>query len=170
SLREALRKGQVRPHYQPKVQLDTGQLLGYEVLARWHDPMQGMLYPGDFIALATEGGLLPDLTFVLVDQVLEDLARLRHLGWAPSMAINIDISMLANRDFANTLINRVQASGASADQLILEITESALMLDTAATLASVGRLRLAGFGLSTAHSATAFPPLHRPTRRPSPTP
>src|SRR5690606_19142591 len=44
SLREALRKGQVRPHYQPKVQLDTGQLLGYEVLARWHDPMRGMLY------------------------------------------------------------------------------------------------------------------------------
>lgn len=166
SLREALRKGQVRPHYQPKVQLDTGQLLGYEVLARWHDPMQGMLYPGDFIALATEGGLLPDLTFVLVDQVLEDLARLRHLGWAPSMAINIDISMLANRDFANTLINRVQASGASADQLILEITESALMLDTAATLASVGRLRLAGFGLSIDDYGTGFSTLQQLTRLP----
>lgn len=163
SLREALRQGHMRPYYQPKIDLKSGQLLGYEVLARWHDPRQGMLYPGDFIALATESGLLPELTFQLVEQVLADAARLQQQGWTPSMAVNIDISMLANRNFANELIACVQASGARAEQLILEVTESALMHDTAATLASVGRLRLAGFGLSIDDYGTGFSTLQQLT-------
>lgn len=166
SLREALRQGHMRPYYQPKIDLKSGQLLGYEVLARWQDPRQGMLYPGDFIALATESGLLPELTFQLVEQVLADAARLQQQGWTPSMAVNIDISMLANRNFANELIARVQASGARAEQLILEVTESALMHDTAATLASVGRLRLAGFGLSIDDYGTGFSTLQQLTRLP----
>ena len=156
----------MRPYYQPKIDLKSGQLLGYEVLARWQDPRQGMLYPGDFIALATESGLLPELTFQLVEQVLADAARLQQQGWTPSMAVNIDISMLANRNFANELIARVQASGARAEQLILEVTESALMHDTAATLASVGRLRLAGFGLSIDDYGTGFSTLQQLTRLP----
>lgn len=82
------------------------------------------------------------------------------------MAVNIDISMLANRNFANELIARVQASGARAEQLILEVTESALMHDTAATLASVGRLRLAGFGLSIDDYGTGFSTLQQLTRLP----
>lgn len=163
SLREALRQGHMRPYYQPKIDLKSGQLLGYEVLARWQDPRQGMLYPGDFIALATESGLLPELTFQLVEQVLADAARLQQQGWTPSMAVNIDISMLANRNFANELIACVQASGARAEQLILEVTESALMHDTAATLASVGRLRLAGFGLSIDDYGTGFSTLQQLT-------
>ena len=166
ALREALRQGHVRPHYQPKIDLSSGRLLGYEVLARWQDPRQGMLYPGDFIAVATESGLLPELTFQLIEQVLADAARLQQQGWTPSMAVNIDISMLANRNFANELIARVQASGARAEQLILEVTESALMHDTAATLASVGRLRLAGFGLSIDDYGTGFSTLQQLTRLP----
>lgn len=166
ALRAALREGHVQPYYQPKIDLKGGRLLGYEVLARWQDPHQGMLYPGDFIAIATESGLLPELTFQLVEQVLADAARLQQQGWTPSMAVNIDISMLANRDFANELIARVQASGARAEQLILEVTESALMHDTAATLASVGRLRLAGFGLSIDDYGTGFSTLQQLTRLP----
>lgn len=165
-LREAMAKGLIRPHYQPKIELERGQLLGYEVLARWHDPVQGLIYPGDFIALATESGLLPEMTFSLIDQMLIDAARLQAQGWTPSMAVNVDISLLANRDFANELINRVQASGARAEHLILEITESALMHDTAATLASVGRLRLAGFGLSIDDYGTGFSTLQQLTRLP----
>lgn len=166
NLLQALRLDHVRPHYQPKINLADGRLLGYEVLARWADPHLGMIFPSDFIALATESGLLPSLTFHLVDRVLADAARLRECGWTPSLAINIDISMLANREFANELIARVQASGARAEQLILEITESALMHDTAATLASVGRLRLAGFGLSIDDYGTGFSTLHQLTRLP----
>lgn len=166
SLRDALASGLIRPHYQPKIELSTGRLLGYEVLARWHDPQQGIIYPGEFIALATETGLLAEMTFRLVDQMLSDAGRLHAQGWAPSMAVNIDISLLANRDFANELIGQVQASGARTDQLILEITESALMHDTAATLASVGRLRLAGFGLSIDDYGTGFSTLQQLTRLP----
>lgn len=165
-LRDGLRRNHLRPHYQPKIELASGRVLGYEALARWHDPQRGLLHPCEFIAPAAENGLLPELTFQLIDQVLIDAARLRLQGWAPSMAINVDIGMLAGRDFSNDLIRRVRDSGARTDQLILEVTESALMRDAVATLATAGRLRLAGFGLSIDDYGTGFSTLRQLTLLP----
>lgn len=163
-LASAIERGFVRPYYQPKVHLSSGRVTGYEVLARWIEPDREPVYPADFIPLATESGLLCSLTFSLAEQVLEDLLRLSD----PSinMALNVDISLLANRHFADDLIRCVAAAGCQPSQLILEVTESALMNDPLVTLASVGRLRLAGFGLSIDDYGTGFSTLRQLSRLP----
>ncbi len=163
-LASAIESGRIRPYYQPKVQLSNGSVTGYEVLARWVKPDDMLVFPADFIPMATESGLLGALTFSLVEQVLDELSRLADDSI--SMALNVDISLLANRHFADDLIHRVAAAGRHPSQMILEVTESALMHDPLVTLGSVGRLRLAGFGLSIDDYGTGFSTLRQLSRLP----
>lgn len=160
----AIERGFIHPFYQPKVHLQSGRVTGYEVLARWVEPDGELIHPADFIPLATGCGLLGKLTFSLVEQVLQDLLGLTDDSI--SMALNVDISLLADRHFADELIHRVAAAGCQPSQLVLEVTESALMNDPMLTLASVGRLRLAGFGLSIDDYGTGFSTLRQLSRLP----
>ncbi|WP_036987461.1 EAL domain-containing response regulator [Zestomonas thermotolerans] len=164
ALVRAIQQGGIQPYYQPKVHLKSGQVTGYEVLARWIEADGTQISPADFIPMATGCGVLGELTFCLVDQVLRDLCQLGDDRI--SMAFNIDISLLANRYFADELIHRVALAGYRPDQFVLEITESALMDDPVITLASVGRLRLAGFGLSIDDYGTGFSTLRQLSRLP----
>lgn len=163
-LASAIERGCIRPYYQPKVHLLSGRVTGYEVLARWIEPDREPVYPNDFIPLATESGLLRGLTFSLAEQVLEQLVELADVSI--NMALNVDIGLLANRHFADDLIHCVAAAGCQPSQLVLEVTESALMNDPMVTLASVGRLRLAGFGLSIDDYGTGFSTLRQLSRLP----
>lgn len=163
-LLRALQEGAIQPYYQPKVHLKSGRVTGYEVLARWIEADGSQISPADFIPLATGAGILGELTFALVGQVLRDLKRLGDDGIC--MAFNVDISLLANRHFVDDLIRRVALAGCRPDQFVLEVTESALMDDPMITLASVGRLRLAGFGLSIDDYGTGFSTLRQLSRLP----
>jgi len=163
-LASAIERGCIRPYYQPKVHLRTGRVTGYEVLARWVDVGREPIYPAEFIPLSTESGLLYGLTFSLVEQVLPELLRLSDSSI--TMALNVDISLLANRHFADDLIHCVAAAGCQPSQVILEVTESAVMNEPLLTLASVGRLRLAGFGLSIDDYGTGFSTLRQLSRLP----
>ncbi|KRW61165.1 EAL domain-containing response regulator [Pseudomonas sp. TTU2014-080ASC] len=165
-LRKALDDNQIYPNYQPKIALQTGRVIGYEVLARWQSERSGFVSPVDFIPLACRSGLLAQLTFQLFAQALEHQRQLRQFGETPCMAINLDISLLAERSFAEQMIQQVRLAGSSPAQWILEVTESSLMKDPAATLASVGRLRLAGFGLSIDDYGTGFSTLKQLSRLP----
>lgn len=163
-LASAIKRGYIIPYYQPKVHLASGRITGYEVLARWQEPSGELIYPADFIPLATGSGLLCELTFALVRQAMHDLLQLQDPSI--SIAVNVDIGLLANRHFADDLIRLVAAAGCNPKQLILEVTESALMDDPVVTLASVGRLRLAGFGLSIDDYGTGFSTLRQLSRLP----
>lgn len=163
-LASAIERHCIRPYYQPKVHLRSGRVTGYEALARWVEADGTLIYPADFISLATESELLGKLTFSLIDQVLHTLPRLADE--TISMALNVDISLLADRHFADDLIHRVAAAGCQPSQLVLEVTESALMDDPQVTLGSVGRLRLAGFGLSIDDYGTGFSTLRQLSRLP----
>lgn len=165
-LATAIGRGDIRPYYQPKVALQSGRLIGYEVLARWQHAQAGLLLPGRFIALACRSGLLHELTFSLLQQALQDLRGLGHSAEALHMALNLDISLLADRSFAEQLIARVRGAGSQPGRWILEVTESALMHNPAVTLGSVGRLRLAGFGLSIDDYGTGFSTLQQLSRLP----
>lgn len=165
-LYKALEAGQIVPFFQPKVALSSGRLMGYEVLARWQTPSGLCISPVDFIPLALQEGLLLRLTLSLLEQALAAQHQLRRGGEAPCMAINIDMSLLAERRFADQLISTVRTANAKATDWILEITESSLMRNPAATLASVGRLRLAGFGLSIDDYGTGFSTLKQLTELP----
>lgn len=165
-LAQAIRQGRIVPYYQPKVALKSGHLIGYEVLARWQHEDNRLIAPADFIPLASSSGLLRELTFTLLEQALRDTNELAAAAQPLHMALNLDISLLADRSFAEQLIQCVHLAGWQPEQWILEITESALMHDPAITLGSVCRLRLAGFGLSIDDYGTGFSTLQQLSRLP----
>jgi EAL domain-containing protein (putative c-di-GMP-specific phosphodiesterase class I) len=129
-LRRAAGRGEYRLHYQPVVSLETGRLAGFEALVRWQHPERGLLYPGEFLALAEETGLV-----IQIDRwVLREACR-RARAWQerfprePSLCVSVNISA---RHFAATnLVEYVGLalgeSGLDARRLKLEITESVLM-------------------------------------------
>jgi EAL domain-containing protein (putative c-di-GMP-specific phosphodiesterase class I) len=155
-LKRALRLKQIQPFYQPKVSLKSRQVVGFEALARWCDPLKGVVLPGEFIPIACQQGLLKELTLSLLDSVLTDLNAWNSLGMYPSVAINLAVTLLEDPEFANQIIRSVKHARISPTKILLEITESALMKDQAVALGNIGRLKLNGFGFSIDDYGTGF--------------
>jgi EAL domain-containing protein (putative c-di-GMP-specific phosphodiesterase class I)/CheY-like chemotaxis protein len=171
-LRQAISRGEIIPSYQPKLNLQPGStsqqppLAGWEALARWTDT-QGISYaPCQFIPLAEQEHLIVELTLSLLDQVLEDLRSWQHQGLTTSVAINLSASSLNEPDLASQIIQRVAAAGIAPRQLSFEITESALVMDLPAALATISRLRLKGFGFSIDDYGTGFSSMQQLSRFP----
>lgn len=155
-LKRALRLQQIKPFYQPKVAIKSAQVVGFESLARWCDPLKGIVMPGAFIDLASEHGLLKELTLALLDTILSDMNAWNSVGIYPSVSLNIAINLLEDPEFANNIIRSVKNARISPTKILLELTESALMKDHAVSLGNIARLKLHGFGLSIDDYGTGF--------------
>lgn len=166
ALRQAIGKGQILPFYQPKIALENGRVSGLESLARWRDDNGKLIPPAHFIELAESNDLIEELTLRMLDAVLYDLSAWHDSGFYPTVAINISAPSLGDRNFANEIIGRVDAAHISPSALTLEITESALIGDLAASLGALGRLRLKGYGLSIDDYGTGFSSMQQLSRLP----
>ncbi|GGY87363.1 transcriptional regulator [Cellvibrio zantedeschiae] len=155
-LKRALRLNQIKPFYQPKVALQQGEVVGFEALARWCDPLKGIVPPGEFIDLVSEYGLLKELTLAMLDCVLADMNAWNSLDLFPSVSLNISVNQLEDPSFANHIIRNVKNANINPTKILLEITESALMKDQAVALGNIGRLKLNGFGFSIDDYGTGF--------------
>jgi len=147
-LRRALEQGELTNHYQPKVDVKTGELKGVEALVRWRHPTDGLVFPDQFISMAEEHGLIDDLTRIVLTEALKQSRIWRDAGLVLRVAVNVSMINLAQLDFPDFVLTRVLASGMSARDLILEITESRLMKDILAPLEILTRLRLKHISLS----------------------
>lgn len=166
SLRQAIANGEIRPFYQPKLALQQGTLAGLEALARWQRPDGVGISPARFIPLAEENDLIGPLTLALLEQVLDDMAGWRDAGLNLNVSVNLSGVSLADRDLANDILLRVGRHGIQPRSITLEITESALVADTAAALATISRLRLRGFGFSIDDFGTGFSSMQQLSRFP----
>lgn len=127
-LRRAIAHGELVVFYQPKVDLTTGRLIGFEALVRWHHEKRGLLLPKDFIAMAEETGLISDLTIEVLSQTCQQIKRWEDYGYKDiSVAVNIEARQLKRGNFLSTLDNIMEASGIKGESLEIEITESSLM-------------------------------------------
>jgi EAL domain-containing protein (putative c-di-GMP-specific phosphodiesterase class I) len=156
----ANRRGQWVLHYQPKVELATGHLVGVEALVRWNHPERGLQYPDSFIGVAEDCGAIDALTEWVLQEAMQQLARWHRRGLQIQMAVNLSMENLRAPDFARRVSTLVHHACGSAKDLTLEITESRLMAPSPAPLESLVRLRMQGFGLSiddfgTGHSSLA---------------
>jgi predicted signal transduction protein with EAL and GGDEF domain len=147
----AVKSDQIIPFFQPQVQLDTGDVLGYEVLARWPHAERGMIQPAKFIKIADETGLIGSLTLNLLRR-----ACLEAMNWPGAPRIGINIAPLQLRDVAlpQKLLNVLSECGFPPGRLEIEITEDALVSDmktakaTLASLKNLGvRVALDDFGI-----------------------
>ncbi len=123
-VREALEKDEVEPCFQPIVEIRSGHVVGFEVLARWRDPVHGVGLPPNFIALAEHGGLMKQLTSQVVRQAFE---KMHLLPPNSQLAINVSPVQLEDLTLPSQINDLARATGFPMDRIVVEITESALI-------------------------------------------
>ncbi len=161
-LRRALQKGEFFLHFQPKWDLSTNALYGFEALVRWNHPQRGLISPGDFIPIAEETGLIVPLGFMVLKGACEQ-AKIWCAGLEKPllMAVNVSSRQLQMPEIVPLVARVIEESGFSPACLILEITENSIvertgdMLDTLNSLKSLGvKLAIDDFG--TGYSSLAY--------------
>jgi diguanylate cyclase (GGDEF)-like protein len=143
-------------HYQPKIDLATGAVVSTEALVRWHHPALGTLSPDSFIPLAEATGLIDKLTMHLVTAALTECTTWRRRGHAVTVAVNLSARNLANPAVIWHIAQALTATGAEAEWLILEITESAVMDDPEEAVAALTDIADLGICLSLDDFGTGY--------------
>lgn len=147
-LRDAIANGELINYYQPKVAVIDGAVVGVETLVRWLHPVDGLVFPDRFIALAEEHRLIDDLTRVVLSGALAQAKAWQQSGLQLKVAINVSMDNLSSVAFANFVAAATAAAGVAPQDIVLEVTESRLMLDQRSPLEVLARLRLKRFRLS----------------------
>ncbi len=152
-LRKALHNKEFELYYQPLVTLQTNEISAFEALLRWHHPTRGMISPAEFIPIAEETGLIiPIGEWVLKTACLETVNWPDHV----KVAVNLSPSQLHNRNLVKVVTEALEEFGMSAHRLQLEITESVLMQNTFATLATLHELRKLGVQIAMDDFGTGY--------------
>jgi diguanylate cyclase (GGDEF)-like protein/PAS domain S-box-containing protein len=141
----ALTHGEFEVHYQPIVNLESNEVTGFEALLRWRHPERGLLEPNEFISTAEEIGLASPLGEWVLRQACAEAAN-----WPDNVkiAVNLSPAQLTGGKLLQAVVNVLAASGIPARRLELEITETTLMQNTFATLATLHQLRDLGVRVS----------------------
>ncbi len=152
-LRGAIPNGEIVPYFEQQIDLNTGRLTGFEVLARWEHPTRGMIPPEAFIPLAEETGMISDLSLSLLHQAFT-AAR----DWDAGLSLAVNISPWQMRDawLAQKIIKVLTETGFPANRLEIEITETALLDNLALTQSIVGSLKNQGVRLALDDFGTGF--------------
>ncbi len=131
-LRDAIERDQLVVHYQPEVDLRSGRIWGVEALVRWSHPERGLLFPGDFLPLAEQTGLLASLGWWVLREACRQTAEWRaDLPSAGDLrvAVNVDASQLMDPDVAQRVRDVLVETGLASSALLLEVTESGVLED-----------------------------------------
>ncbi|MCW9015121.1 MAG: EAL domain-containing response regulator [Gammaproteobacteria bacterium] len=157
---QAITNKELVNYYQPQMHLATGKITGVESLVRWQHPVDGLIFPDQFIGVAEEFGLIDGLSQQVLSMALADARIWQDEGYKLKLSINVSMDNLAVLDFPELIIKETVKAGFPQENLILEVTESKLMKDPLAVLDILTRLRLKHFGLSiddfgTGHSSLA---------------
>ncbi len=148
-LREAIEKDEFSVDYQPIVRLADARIMGFEALVRWRNPVRGDVLPGEFIPLAEDVGLVvPIGRFVFIDacrHLAEWRRRAPHLDLR--MHVNLSVQEVLEPDLDAFVARNVRRFGLSSDDIVLEITESAVIRSNTLSLGSLARLRATGVHL-----------------------
>jgi diguanylate cyclase (GGDEF)-like protein len=156
-LRRALERGELYVLFQPEVEVRTGRILGVEALVRWKHPELGVIAPSTFIPVAEETGLIvPIGTFVLEEACRQAARWEAEQGFALRVWVNLSGHQLSQPDLPELVATTLAATGASAANLGLEITETVLMEDAEAAREHLLTLRRLGVGLAIDDFGTGY--------------
>ena len=155
-LRESLESGVLYLQYQPKLVLNTMTLDGVEALARWPHPEHTLISPSEFIPLAERTGLIRPVTAWVIDQSLEQLSQWAKKGFFPSVSINISAQDLNNEDLFDHLTGLLASYGIEPNRIVLEITETSIMLNEEHATGMLRRLSDIGVRISIDDFGTGY--------------
>lgn len=155
-LRAGIERGELVVHYQPRMDLRDGHLVGVEALARWAHPERGLLAPSEFIDIAEESGLIHRLGARVLEQAIGQGAAWAGAGNAVEIAVNLSARQLSDPDLAATVAATLARHGLDPALLTLEVTETALMTDPEAAAATLRALRALGLSLAVDDFGTGY--------------
>jgi diguanylate cyclase (GGDEF)-like protein len=156
-LRLAITRGEIAPFFQPIVALPGKELIGFEVLARWRHPTEGLIAPDDFIPVAEETGMIADLFYSLLRQACSD-AR----SWPPhlQLAVNISPQQLQDQWLPERILGILMETGFTPSRLEVEITETALINDLEAARSTLTSLQNSGVKIALDDFGTGYSSLY----------
>ncbi|MEO8361747.1 MAG: EAL domain-containing protein, partial [Vicinamibacteria bacterium] len=156
-LRQAIENDEFVLHYQPKVNLATGELASAEALIRWNDPMTGLVPPGQFIPVLEETGMIHDVGRWAVHEALTQALKWRLAGFAPiRIAVNVSPRQLRHPNFIAELRQAIGVDTDVVASLEMEITESVIMEDVKHSIATLQDLRAMGITVAIDDFGTGF--------------
>jgi EAL domain-containing protein (putative c-di-GMP-specific phosphodiesterase class I)/CHASE2 domain-containing sensor protein len=144
----AMAAGHVRNAYQPKLDIDSGRIIGAEALVRWEDPERGSIGPDDFIPLVEEHGRARDLTLHVLDEAVRDAIGWHAAGHDLAVAVNVSATLLLDESFVELLRHRLEQTMLPVDRLVIEVTESAAMKHPERAIAALESWRALGLSIS----------------------
>jgi diguanylate cyclase (GGDEF)-like protein len=160
-LRAALSDGSLRVAYQPKLQLGSGEVTGFEALVRWTHPELGPISPAEFVPLAEATGLISALTSTVLRAALTTCRSWHDAGKPVGIAVNISARSLDDSVLVGQVAAMLTASGVEPRWLTLEITESSVMEDQSRSVDVLRELRMLGVRLSIDDFGTGYSSLHQ---------
>lgn len=164
-LEQALSNREFEPFFQPKVNLQTGTIRGYEALARWRRPGFGIIPPGSFIGVMEQSELIDALTYAILDKSVAACSQWHKLGLDYGVSINVSVHTLSQADCAQRVLGIVKDHGVNPALVTIEMTESSAdATELKTVLANLSRLRINGFGLSIDDYGTGYSSMDRLAR------
>jgi diguanylate cyclase (GGDEF)-like protein/PAS domain S-box-containing protein len=166
-LRRAMERDELRLHYQPVVDLATGEITAFEALLRWEHPERGLLFPGDFLEVAEETGLIVPIGAWALRRACMNASAWRERGASgkpPAVCVNLSARQAADGDLVAVVREALAGSTLQPERLVLEVTESSLLDETQAALTRITEVKKLGVRVSlddfgTGYSSLSY--LHR---------
>ncbi|UYV14489.1 EAL domain-containing protein [Porphyrobacter sp. ULC335] len=152
-IRRGISRGEFVPYYEQQVDLESGELVGFEMLARWRSPQLGLISPDIFVPIAEEIGVINDMSERLMEQAFADARE-----WDDSLTLSINISPVQLRDpwFAQRLLKKLVAANFPPQRLEIEITESCLHENIGMVRSMIMSLRNQGVQISLDDFGTGY--------------
>jgi EAL domain-containing protein (putative c-di-GMP-specific phosphodiesterase class I) len=156
-LRHAIQNDEFLLHYQPKLDINSGDVVSMEALIRWNHPEMGMVPPDSFIPLAEQTGLINSIGQWVLKEACQQARRWMEAGVGPRcMAVNLSAIQLRRPDIGKQILATIADAGLSTHHVELEITETALMQDVEASASALRELHSRGLHLSVDDFGTGY--------------
>lgn len=166
-LRTAVRKNQFELHYQPRIDLATGHLVGLEALLRWNHPEKGLVAPGEFLSVCEDMGLMKTIGYQVIQHACNAQVWLQEQNMQKvDVAVNISFSQIQDDRFVEIVKDIISRSGANAARIEFELTESTILKSPAGIKARMDELRQIGISFSLDDFGTGFSQLTHLTELP----
>lgn len=148
-LRHALERDEFRLHYQPIVEMEHGQLVGFEALLRWESPSRGLVFPDVFLDVAEDTGLIVDIGRWVLDHAIGALAACPPVPGGPPLSVSVNLSprQFRRRDLADAVEAALERYELDPTRLILEITEHTVLEHTHVAQDTFARLKALGVAI-----------------------
>ena len=152
-IRTAIANDEFVPFFEQQIDLNTGELVGFEMLARWVSPVRGLISPYDFIPVAEETGMIGDISMNIVRKAL-----LEAKNWDPKLTMSVNISPVQLKDpwLSQKIVKILVETGFPANRLEVEITESSLFQNLALAQSIVGSLKNQGIRIALDDFGTGY--------------